>query len=88
MTLFFSGAITSTSYTLLNDTSFTVATIATIAATKDRHVFFQANDGTIRQVIYKSDASTWDTSSELLIARDARSHTPLAAMPIFTDGVR
>lgn len=53
----------------------------------DRRVFFQGNDGNIRQAVYIESRKQWSAGSTNIVVEDAKKHTPLAAQAVQTDGV-
>ena len=59
---------------ILDDSSF-----AAMAMTNnDRYIFFQDQNGTVRQAIYAQSSSAWVTNIDLVVATNARNHTPMA----------
>ena len=45
----------------------------------DRHLFFQERSGNIRQGIYSASTQKWSAAFDLVVATDAKNHTPIAA---------
>lgn len=50
----------------------------------DRRVFFQKNDGYIRQAIYLGSSKRWSAGATNIVVKNAKKHTPLAAVAINT----
>jgi len=48
----------------------------------ERHLFFQDNEGVIRQAIHTTLSSSWDTSPHLNVTSEAKYHSPLTATAI------
>lgn len=46
----------------------------------DRRVFFQENDGYIKQAIYLGSSKRWSAGPTNIVVEDAKKHTPLAAV--------
>lgn len=46
----------------------------------DRSVFFQENNGYIRQAIYIGSSKQWSAGPANIVVEDAKKHTPLAAI--------
>ena len=55
----------------------------------DRRIFFQERSGNIRQAKYSASAKVWaaETTTNFLVADDARDNTPLAAISYSIDGL-
>lgn len=60
---------------ILNDTSLA----AIMLGNDERHLFFQDNEGAIRQAIHTTLSSSWDTSPHLNVTSNAKYHTPMTA---------
>ena len=69
-----SGEQADSSHQMLLDSS--VGSV--IAAPDDRHVFFQSQNGAIREAVYSDNS--WLSSVAYTLSTDGRSHTPLSAV--------
>lgn len=50
----------------------------------DRRVFFQENNGSIRQAVYLESRQKWSAGLKDIVVSDAKIHTPLAAIAVTT----
>ena len=63
-------------YSVLSDTGLA----SVVGSNGDRRIFFQDNNGTIRQAVFHD--GKWAASISYTITNDAKANTPLAAMLI------
>ena len=61
---------------ILNDTSIATA----IESNGDRHLLFQDPVGAIRQAIYSARLGRWINNPGVIVASNARNHSPLSAI--------
>ena len=62
----------------MNDTSIG----GVVDANNDRHVFFQDNTGLIRHAWFFDSIKQWKTSTEPVVASNAKNLTPMAAVTL------
>ena len=69
---------------VLDDSSFAAVTLQD----GSRYVFFQDINGSLRQAYYSQTASSWTSDINQIIPNttDAKSNTPLAAVPLYNSG--
>lgn len=53
----------------------------------DRRVFFQENNGNIRQAVYIESRKQWSAGPTNIVVEDAKKHTPLAAQYVISERV-
>ena len=78
------STIVDSRHRILADTS--IAALST--STGDRHIFFQDCSGTVRQAIFVTSKAQWLSSLAMIVATDAKNHTPIAALVGLSDDVR